>query len=219
LVEVKVSKIYKVVRNAYGRVMVDREFQRKTNELIQEKIGMENLQQTYEFFEINENTIKKIKENQSNYNTRVINLVKSIEKIAEENSDDPFLIGLRERAILVEERYEDRQISTHEALEEIKNICEDDIKRKKEQAEKGFDGLTFFIYRTLLDKDIKNADEITKQIKAEFINNPNWMTSEKEMRDLRRGTYYAVLNEEDDIDKAAAIVEDLFNHLFIAYNL
>ena len=61
--------------------------------------------------------------------------------------------------------------------------------------------------------------EITKQIKAEFVNNPNWRTSEKEMRDLRRGTYYAVLNEEEDIDKAGAIVEDLFYHLFKAYNL
>ncbi|MCG7849484.1 MAG: hypothetical protein MIO93_09950, partial [ANME-2 cluster archaeon] len=201
------------------RVQVDREFQRKTNELIQEKIGMNNLQQVYEFFEINENTIQKIKENQSNYNTRVINLVKSIEKIAEENSDDPFLIGLQERAVLVEERYEERQISTQEALEEIKKICEDDINRKKEQAEKGFDGLTFFIYRTLLDKDFKNADEITKQIKAEFVNNPNWRTSEKELRNLRTGAYYAVLNEEEDLDKAAAVVEDLFNHLFIAFSL
>ena len=214
------SAIYKIVRNAYTRrVQVDREFQRKTNKLIQKKIGMGNLQQVNEFFEINEKTIEKIKDTQGNDNTRVINLIKSIEKIAEENSEDPFLIGLRERAILVEEHYEDRQISTQEALEEIKNICEDDIKRKKEQAEKGFDGLTFFIYRTLLDKDIKNADEITKQIKAEFVNNPNWRTSEKEMRDLRRGATFAVLNEEEDIDKAAAIVEDLFNYLFIAYNL
>ncbi len=146
-------------------------------------------------------------------------MVKSIEKIAEENSGDPFLIGLQERATLVEERYEDRQISTQEALEEIKKICEDDLKRKKEQAKKGFDGLTFFIYRTLLDKDFKNADEITKQIKVEFVNNPNWRTSEKELRDLRQGATFAVLNEEDDIDKAAAIVEDLFNHIFIAYNL
>lgn len=214
------SAIYKIVRNAYTkRIQVDREFQRKTNELIQEKIGMDNLQQINEFFEINEKTIEKIKDTQENGNTRVINLIKSIEKIAEENSDDPFLIGLQERAALVEERYEDRQVSTQEALDEIRKICEDDIIRQKEQAEKGFDGLTFFIYRTLLDKNLKNADGITKQIKAEFLNNPNWQTSEKELRDLRKGTTFAVLNEEDDIDKAAAVVDDLFNHLFIAYNL
>ncbi len=214
------SAIYLVVRNAYAkRVQVDREFQRKTNELIQNKIGMSNLQQVNEFFEINEETIKKIQDTQDNDNTRVINLVKSIEKIAEEESDDPFLIGLQERAAQVEESYEDRQISTQKALDEIKKIYEDDVKRKKEQAEKGFDGLTFFIYRTLLDKDFKKADEITRQIKAEFVNNPNWKTSEKELRDLRKGTYYAVLSEEENIDKAAAIVEDLFNQLFKAYDL
>lgn len=214
------SAIYQIVRNAYAkRVQVDREFQRKTNELIQNKIGMSNLAQVNEFFEINEETIKKIQDTQKNDNTRVINLVKSIEKIAEEESDDPFLIGLQERAALVEESYEDRQITTQEALDEIRKIYEDDIKRKKEQAEKGFDDLTFFIYRTLLDKDFRKADEITRQIKAEFVNNPNWKTSEKELRDLRKGTYYAVLGEEENIDKAAAIVEDLFNQLFKAYDL
>jgi type I restriction enzyme R subunit len=214
------SAIYKVVRNAYARrVPVDREFQRKTNELIQKKIGMANLDQANEFFEINEKTIEKIKESNKNNNTRVINLVKSIEKIAEEQSDDPFLIGLRERAEVVEERYEDRQLSTQEALDEIRKIYEDDVKRKKEQAEKGFDGLTFFIYRTLLDKGLPKSEGITKQIKEEFVNNPNWRTSEKELRELRRGVYYAILAEEDNIDKAASIVEELFNHLFIAYNL
>jgi type I restriction enzyme R subunit len=214
------SATYKVVQNAYAkRVMVDREFQRKTNDLIQEKIGIENLQPVNEFFEINEKTIEKIKESKKNDNTKVINLVKSIEKIAEENSDDPFLIGLRERAEQVEELYEDRQLSTQQALEEMKKIYEDDLKRKKEQAAKGFDGLTFFIYRTMLDKGFKNAEAMTKQIKEEFLNYPNWKDSERELRDLRKGVYYAILSEQEDIDKAAAIVEDLFNHLYKAYNL
>ncbi|MCF6183413.1 MAG: HsdR family type I site-specific deoxyribonuclease [Bacteroidales bacterium] len=214
------SAIYKVVRNAYARrIQVDREFQRKTNELIQEKIGMTKLEESNELFEINEKTIEKIKATNKNDNTRVINLVKSIEQIAEKESDDPFLIGLLERAEAVEEQYENRQISTQEALDEIRKIYEDDVKRKKEQAEKGFDGLTFFIYRTLIDKGLSKSEETTKQIKEEFVNNPNWKTSEKELRELRKGVYYAILAVEDDIDKAASIVEELFNHLFIAYNL
>lgn len=214
------SAIYKVVRNAYAkRVQPDREFQRKTNDLIQQKIGMTNLEQVTEFFEINEETIKKIKETGKNDNVKVINLVKSIEKIAEENSDDPFLIGLRERAQQVEENYEDRQLSTREALDELKKIFKNDVERKKAQAEKGFDGLTFFIYQTLKDKGFKNPETITKQIRDEFIKNLNWQKSEKQLRELRQGVYYALLAEEDNLDKAAAFVEDLFNSLFKAYEL
>lgn len=214
------SAIYQVVRNAYAkRIQVDREFQRKTNELVQSKIAGTSPNFNNEFFEINEKTIQKIKDTQENDNTRVINLIKSIEKIADENSDDPFLIGIKERAEAVEENYESRQLSTQEALEEIRKLYEEDVKRKKEQAEKGFDGLTFFIYRTLLDKEIKNTDEVTKQIKEEFVNHPNWKTSEKELRELRQAIYFALLSEEDDIDKAANLVDELFNHLFIAFKL
>jgi type I restriction enzyme R subunit len=214
------SAIYQVVRNAYAkRVQVDREFQRKTNELVQSKIAGTAPNFNNEFFEINEKTIQKIKDSQDNVNTKVINLIKSIEKIADENSDDPFLIGIKERAEAVEENYESRQLSTQEALEEIRKLYEEDIKRRKEQAEKGFDDLTFFIYKKMLESEINNAEEITKQIKGEFVNHPNWKSSEKELRELRQTVYFALLAEEDDIDKAASLIDELFNHLFIAFKL
>lgn len=63
-----------------------------------------------EFIEINAQTIEKIKEKNGNDNTKVINLIKSIEKIAEEESTDPNLIALSERAQAVKENYEDRQL-------------------------------------------------------------------------------------------------------------
>jgi type I restriction enzyme R subunit len=214
------SAIYQVVRNAYAkRVQVDREFQRKTNELVQSKIAGTAPNFNNEFFEINEKTIQKIKDSQDNDNTKVINLIKSIEKIADENSDDPFLIGIKERAEAVEENYESRQLSTQEALEEIRKLYEEDIKRRKEQAEKGFDDLTFFIYKKMLENEINNAEEITKEIKGEFVNHPNWKYSEKELRELRQAVYFALLAEEDDIDKAANLIDELFNHLFIAFKL
>ena len=214
------TAIYQVVRNAYAkRVQVDREFQRKTNELVQSKVAGTYPTFNENYFEINEEAIEYIKEKNDNDNTKVINLIKSIEKIADENSDDLFLIGIKERAEAVEENYESRQLSTQEALDEIKRIFEDDVKRKKEQAEKGFDGLTFFIYRTLLDKEIKNTEEVTKQIKQEFINHPNWKSSEKDLRELRQAIYFALLTEEDNIDKTANLIDELFNHLFIAYKL
>ncbi|MDR0604106.1 MAG: HsdR family type I site-specific deoxyribonuclease [Bacteroidales bacterium] len=214
------SSIYQVVRNAYAkRVQVDREFQRKTNELIQSKISGKMPDFCNDFFEINEQTIQKIKETQGNDNTKIINLIKSIEKIADENSDDPFLVGIRERAEAVEENYESRQISTQEALDEIRRLYENDITRRKEQAQKGFDGLAFFIFKMLSDKEINKSEETTQQIKIEFANYPNWKTSEKELRGLKRQIYFAILANEDDLDKATNIVDEIFIHLFKAYNI
>ena len=214
------ASIYKVVRNAYAkRVQVDREFQSKTNELVQKRISGTNPVFSNEFFEINEETIKKIKATHENDNTRVINLIKSIETIADDNSDDPFLIGLKERAEIVEENYENRQISTQKALEEIQSLYQADIRRRKEQAERGYDGLTFFVYQSLIDKGINDSDKVTEQIKNEFVNHPNWKTSEKELRELRQTVYFALLKVEDDIDKVAGIVDELFNSLFIVYKL
>jgi type I restriction enzyme R subunit len=214
------SAIYKIVRNAYAkRIQVDREFQRKTNELIQKRISGAIQEFNNDFLEINEQTIQKIKDTQGNDNTKVINLIKSIEKIADENSGDPFLIGLKERAEAVEENYENRQISTQEALEEIRKLYEEDMKRRKEQAQKGLDGLTFFIYKMLSDKEINNLDEVTRQIKEEFTNHLNWKNSERALRELRQSVYFALLSEEEDIEKTAKLVEELFNHLFRAYNL
>lgn len=214
------SAIYKIVRNAYAKlVQVDREFQQKTNELMQKRISSTYPLPGEELFELNDKSIEYIKSKNKNENTKIINLIKSIERIADESSEDPFLVSLLERAEAVEEQYENRQISTKKALEEIQKIYEDDVKRKKQQAEKGFDGLTFLTYRILLNNGVSKPDNATKQIKKEFVKNPNWKTSEKELRELRKGVYYAILVEEDDIDKVASIVEELFNHLFIAYGL
>jgi type I restriction enzyme R subunit len=213
------AAIYKIVRSAYAkRVQPDREFQRKTNELIQKTIDLDNLQHVNEFFEINEQTIEKIKEGGKNDNVRVINLIKSIDKITQKHTEDPYLIGLRERAEIVEELYEDRQLTTQEALEELRKIYQADIDRKKEQAEKGFDGLSYFIFSKLKGNDISKPDDITKQIKEEFVNHPNWKSSEKELRELRQQVYFAILSEEDDLDKARALIDELFTQLHKAYN-
>ena len=146
-------------------------------------------------------------------------MIKSIEKTADENSDDPFLVGIKERAEAVEERYEDRQLSTQDALREIQNIYEADIRRKKDQAEKGLDNLNYFVYSTLLDKGINNPNEVSKSISEAFVKHPNWKDSEKELRDLRLEVYAAIFPEEKEMNKVTGIVDELFKNLFTAYKL
>jgi type I restriction enzyme R subunit len=163
--------------------------------------------------ELGEATVKYITENKGGDGKKIINLVKSIEKKAEEESDDPYLIAMAERAQAVQESFEERQTSTAEALASLLREIEANEARKREQAEKGFDGLTYFVYRTLLDAQINNAEEVSRKIKQAFVEFPNWKKSENSLRELRKKVTFAVLANSDDLERVTALVDQLFTLL------
>ena len=208
------SAIYQVVRKAYTRtVMVDREFQAKTNHLVQEQVGSYGVGGLGEILAIDGNTIELIKNKSGGDGTKVINLIKSIEKLAEESSDDPCLIAMAERARAVLESFEQRQTSTAEALAELLREVEGNETRKKEQAEKSFDGLTYFVYRSLLDAKIQNAEVVSRKIRHAFAEFPNWKRSENALRELRKKVTFAIFAETDNLDQVTAMVDALFTLL------
>ncbi len=214
------SAIYGIVRNAYAKkVYIDREFQRKTNQLVQKHVGLEKLETQSEFYEINKKSIEKIKAKHEDDNVRIINLIKSIEKIAEEQSDDLFLISLLERAEEIKERYESRQLTTKKTLEELRKLYEEDIERRKKQAEKGFDSLTYFVNQLIEQHKIPQPDIVTDKIKEAFVEHQTWKQSTEALRKLRAEIYYAILAEEDDIEKATKVAEELFRLISKAYDI
>lgn len=208
------SSIYDIVRKAYTkRVMVDRDFQKKTNALVQEHVRGYTSDGPLDPIAIDATTLDLIKKKRGGEGTKVINLIKSIQKTAEEESDDPYLIAMAERARAVQESFEERQTTTTEALEALLKEVSRNEERKKEQAEKGFDGLTFFVYRTLLDAQIANAEAVSRKIKEAFVANPNWKRSEAALRELRNKVTFAIFAELDDLDVVARIVDELFTLL------
>ncbi|RLA51719.1 MAG: type I restriction endonuclease subunit R [Gammaproteobacteria bacterium] len=206
------SAIYAVVRNAYSkRIYVDRDFQQKTNALVQKHIGADFVRErTGKYVLINEETIETIKASDDGDATKVINLVKSIQKNAEENSDDPNLIAMAERAQAVLESFENRQVKTEEALAELLKEVGSNEQRKRVQAEKGFDGLTYFVYRTLLDGGIEEAESVSEKIRGAFLEYPNWQKSESALRYLRQKVTFAIFAQTDDIERVTGLVDDLF---------
>ncbi len=209
------SSIYAVVRNAYAkRVYVDRGFQKKTNALVQQYIGAEMVAEPpAEYVQIDSATIETIKKGDKGKATKVINLIKSIEKSAEENSGDPFLVALADRAKAVQEGFEDRQIKTADALADLLKEIEKNEQRKKEQAAKGLDALTYFVLCKLTEDGIPNPEVASRKIATAFGKFPNWQRSEAELREVRKQVTFALFAEEDNMDKVTATVEALFTLL------
>ncbi|MGI5870076.1 MAG: type I restriction endonuclease subunit R [Kiritimatiellia bacterium] len=207
--------IYEVVRKAYAKqVPVDRVFLKKTSELVRNHVGAIVGDLGAEgYTTIDRPTLKAIAAKHEDNATKVINLVKTIEKKAEDASEDPILIEMRDRAQAVQDAFEQRQKTTAEALEELKRIIEQDESRRAEQAKKGFDGLTFFVYRTLLDAHIPEPEAVSAKIKQAFVEHPNWTQSENAMRELRTKTTFALHAQCDDVEQVAEIVDKLFSLL------
>ena len=212
------SGIYEAVRNASTRrVYVDRGFQKKTNALVQKHIGARlGDAEEFQYVTIDASTIETIKAKLEGKATRVINLVRAIQKEAEENSDDPFLLAMADRAKAVQADFESRQDSTEKALEALLTEIDKNNQRKKEQAEKGFDGLTYFVLCKFTDDSIPNP-KVAGKVREAFSQHPNWQTSEAELREVRKQVTFALFAEEDDLDKITATVDALFNLLHQSY--
>ena len=106
------------------------------------------------FVEINAETIELIKTEQGGDATKVINLVKSIEKQGRGRERRP--LPDRHGRTRPGGAGELRGPPDRHGRRHWRPCCEKSRRtrrRKKEQAEKAFDGLTYFVYRTLLDAE------------------------------------------------------------------
>jgi type I restriction enzyme R subunit len=166
-----------------------------------------------DFIAINEQTIDLIKQKHGGDDTKVINLIKSIEKTAQDQSGDPFLIAMADRAKAIQESYEDRQTSTQEAIDDLFAEIKRNEQRRREQAEKGYDSLRFFVFKTMQEEGVTNAETVSAKIAKAFVDHPNWAQTDAELRELRKEVTFAVYAEKDDLDEVAAIVEKLVDKL------
>jgi type I restriction enzyme, R subunit len=184
---------------------------------VQQHIGAVMESAPPEFITLDQAAITAIKEQKKGGAVRVINLLKSIQKAAEEDSGDPFLIALADRAAAVRDSFEDRQTTTAGALDELLRAIEQNLDRKRRQAEHGLDDLTRFVLTRLQEAGIGHPELVSKNVSLRFADYPNWRRSEFELRELRKKVTFAIFAEEDDMDKVAAVVERLFDVLQRTY--
>lgn len=208
------SNIYLVVRNAYTRrVYVDRAFQKKTNELVQKHIGTSLAEPEAEYVVVDRSTIETIAMRDEGKATKVINLIKAIQKEAEEKSDDPFLLAMADRARAVQEAFEARQESTEQALDNLLTAIAKNEARRKEQAAKGLDSFTYFMVSKFTEEGIPNPEKVAGKVREAFEKHTNWKTSEAELREVRKQVTFAIFSEEEDLNKVTATVDALFTLL------
>ena len=83
----------------------------------------------------------------------------------------------------------------------------------KEQAEKGYDSLSYFVFTTLKETGVKDAEGVSAKVAKAFVEHPTWRQSEADLRELRKAVTFAVYAEMDDLDEVTRLVDRLFTLL------
>jgi len=191
----KISVLYQIVKNAFRKkTVLYGDVARKTELLVRESVETYGLKTTMNVVKIDENTLDAVKQSNSSDNTKVINLINSINKVVtDEGDENPYLKTIGERADHVQASFDDRQVTSQEALTKIEQMIQEIIDARKQQKETGFDINTFTIYWTLKQEEINLPEKHAPAINGVFLRFPNYNHNAAELRELKAELYKLVL--------------------------
>ena len=189
----ELSKMYEIAINAKSvRPLMD--LMKKTEELVRKNVRLEELTGTMKFHEINEETLKAIKKDDSSDTSKVINLARSlVNAIEQERGAKPFLVPISERASAILEALYDRQLSTKDALQSMERLVEEYTQASREMAAKKMDTATFSVYWVVKQAGVKNPEAISAQVAGLLKRFPNWQVNVAELRALKTELYKAFM--------------------------
>ncbi|MFA5157739.1 MAG: HsdR family type I site-specific deoxyribonuclease [Patescibacteria group bacterium] len=203
------SNMYHVVRNAYSKdLKIDHEFQKKTTELVRQQIQSTPISIGKDLYKINKDGIETIKNKNQPDEVKVINLLKSIQKLAEERSGDPVLISVRDRAEKIKDLFDSKQLTTQDALQQLLELSEQEVAREEEQEKQGISSIAWFIRDVLTDAGVADIEAV-KEIEEIVKNNPEFAKSEKLTRDLRNDIYDKLDDLNIPIGQQSKIVDNI----------
>ncbi|MCK4394824.1 type I restriction endonuclease subunit R, partial [Candidatus Bipolaricaulota bacterium] len=181
------SILYRIIRNAFRkRSLLYGDVARKTGQLVREKAESYGLDMTLSVVKIDENTLRVIKEAGGSDKAKVINLVNSIrETVVEEEAFNPYLKPIGDRAEAILEAFDDRQVTTQDALRKIEDLIREILEARRQQSEMGFDASTFSLYWALKQEGVAEPENNVATIKGIFDRFPNYKENVAELRQLK----------------------------------
>ena len=190
------SRMYQILRENYDRgIDINKDFTRKTIELVKKHTKSGEIQPTIDILEINEETLAKIEKSKASDIEKVFNLIKSIERtVAQEGDTAPYLKSIAEKAEMLAKLFQVRQKTTRETLEELKKIIEEIVTAKKEQVEKNMTSEIFSIYWILDRSGFENATSMANEMEKVFEEYPHWQKSNKHGLKIRQKLYEVLVH-------------------------
>ncbi len=184
----KLSALYHIIRNKFNpRPIVEYSFMRKTESLVREKVSA-YMEKPTPKVKINEELLNSIKSKTTN-KAKVINLIIQTIKTITAEGNQPHLISIKEKAESILEDYENRQITTEDALKRIEEIYRKYQNAKEEKKKKGLDEKVFSIYWLLKNENVPDSEIIAVKINEAIQKYSHYKDNSEQMRKLKADLY------------------------------
>jgi type I restriction enzyme R subunit len=189
------SRLYRILRAAYeAGVSLDREFARKTARLVQEQTRGSPIREPAAIYRIDEDTLEAIEASDDPDTVKVFSLIKALRSSVLEGAvQNPYLISIGDRAEAIVLLFQERQLTTQEALRQLQELVQELQEAERVREEKGLPAEAFAVYWLLDRKKIDGADEIGNAMARAFAQHPHWKASERQARDVRRELYKTLI--------------------------
>lgn len=204
------TMLYQIVRNAFRKKTgLYGDIAKKTGLLVREKTASFGLDTATPVVEINEKTLKALKDSKTSAGTKVVNLVNSIIRMAGDEADEsPYLKPIGERAEAIQEAFDNRQMTAREALKKIDALVKEVLEARRQQEKTGFDINTLTIYWLLKQENMKWLENLAPLVNSVFLRFPNFRDNIAELRQLKAELYKLMLTIVGK-DSMLGIVEKL----------
>lgn len=191
----RLADLYVMLCNAYGqKTTFYGDIAHKTEMLVRETAQVYGLDKLTKPVEFDADALEALKQSKGSDNAKVINLVKSLQFSADQHGEkEPYLIPIAERAQNILQAFEDRQVSTQEALAQIEALMREKLQAEEERKKTGLDTNTFTIFWLLRQQKFEQPEQLSKEINDTFIRFPNYGTNSDEMRQLKAEIYKTLL--------------------------
>ena len=188
-------ELYALIRNAYSTsVMVDRELTAKTRELLRRHTSATNLRLPGEIAELGPAELEALKDSDASDTVKVLNLRKVLAATVERDAaSQPFLLSIGDRAEALAQAYEDRQLTTQQALVAFEQLALEFVEADAERTQLGLDPNEFAIYTVLKEYVVErlNADQ-AHTLNAVFARYPDHEWDAHQLQELRTALYQAL---------------------------
>ncbi len=185
------SELYALIRSAYGeQIYVDREISSKTRELLQKHTISGQLELPGAIHALGPEELAKLRESDTSDNTKILNLRKILAvTVQDTGAAKPFLLSIGERAEKLAEAYEDRQLTTQQALLQFEKLAREATDADAERQRLGLDENTFAIHKTVGEMDNGFDSKQAKGINSLFEQFPDYRWNKQQESKLRTELY------------------------------